>query len=437
VHTRPTHYTRRDFARLLTISGAAALLPTSAAARRDPRSAFALAPGPLPQAPAQPDEKFWQAVRAQFLVPRDLAFLNAANLCPAPLPVVEAMDASLRRYEANPSPDARSSLMQRREDARRRLADALRVTPEEIVITRNTTEANNFVSSGLPLGPGDEVVVWADNHPSNLTAWRTKAQRFGFSVVTVPVPPAHPGAEGYVDLFSRAFTPRTRLVAITHVSSNSGDLLPAAEICAVARARGVLSLVDGAQAFGVLDVDLGTMQPDFYTGSMHKWPCGPKETGLLFARRAVHDRLHPSVVGLYGGQVGLSRTFEACGQRDDASIAAVDEGLKFQERIGRKAIEERSRQLARAFMDGLRAVPGVRLWTSDDPTRHAAIVIFQAGSLDPRKLGAALSTDERIVCTSRGGAQNPGLRVSPHFYNTMEDVERTIHAIRRRLASGL
>jgi selenocysteine lyase/cysteine desulfurase len=237
-----------------------------------------------------------------------------------------------------------------------------------------------------------------------------------------------------VDLFTKAFTPRTKVVAITHVSSNSGDLLPATEICAAARARNVLSLVDGAQSFGVIDIDLSKMQPDFYTGSVHKWPCGPKEKGLLFVRRDVHDRLHPSVVGLYGGQVGLSRTFEACGQRDDASIAALVEALKFQGGIGRGVIEARSRQLAKAFMDGLRALPGVKLWTDPTPAHSCAIVIFQPGAADPRQLGTALQK-ERVVCTARAGQFNPGLRLAPHFYNTMEDIERTVAAVKKHLAA--
>jgi selenocysteine lyase/cysteine desulfurase len=211
------------------------------------------------------------------------------------------------------------------------------------------------------------VTVWADNHLSNLNAWRMKGARFGFTVVAVPIPPAHPGGDGYVDLFTKAFTPRTRLVAVTHVSSNSGDLLPVSEICAAARSRGILSLVDGAQAFGVLDVDLGAMKPDFYTGSMHKWPCGPKEKGLLYVNKAVHDRIHPSLVGVYAGAVGISRTLETHGQRDDASVAAVTDALKFQGSIGRAVIEKRSRQLAQALMDGLRKLNGVKLWT--DPAR--------------------------------------------------------------------
>ena len=421
---------RREFARLAALAGSAAVFPGA--------SAFDLHAAPLRPTPAAPDENFWRDVRAKFLVPRDVAFLNAANLCPTSLPVLDALDRAARAYETNPSPEARSTLMANgREAARKMLAEALRVTPEEIVITRNTTESNNTISSGLDLKAGDEVVVWADNHPSNLNAWRQKAARFGFTVVSVPVPPTHPGADGYVDLFTRAFTPRTRLVAVTHVSSNSGDLLPVAEICAAARSRGILSLVDGAQAFGVLHLNLAAMQPDFYTGSMHKWPCGPKEKGLLYVRQSAQERLHPSVVGVYGGAVGISRTFETHGQRDDVAIAAVTEGLKLQGTIGRAAVEARSRQLAQAVIEKLGRVDGVKLWTSRDPARSAAIVIFQPGSLDPRKLNAALAQNDKIVVTARTGDHNPGLRIAPHFYNTMDDIDRVVGAIGKYLKSGV
>ena len=421
---------RRDFTRLVAATGAAAAWPW-----RDGQGYAIddLTSAPLPQTPQVPDETYWASVRSRFLLPRDVVFLNAANLCPASLASVEALERHTRKYEADPSPAFRSTLTQLREDARSHLAAAMRVTPEEIVFTRNTTEANNFVSSGLSLGPGDEVVVWADNHPSNLNAWRTKATRFGFTVVTVPVPAGHPGTEGYVDLFTKAMTPRTKVVAMTHVSSNSGDLLPAAEIVAAARSRGVLSLVDGAQTFGVLDVDLGRMKPDFYTGSMHKWPCGPKEKGVLYVRREIQDRLQPSVVGLYGGQVGLSRTFEACGQRDDAGFATVLDALKFQSGIGRATIEARSRGLAERLMRGLEALPGVKFWTSTDPTRRAAIVIFQPGKANPAQLGQMLAERHKIVATTRGGQQNPGLRMSPHFYNSLEEIDRTIAAVKTAL----
>jgi selenocysteine lyase/cysteine desulfurase len=169
---------------------------------------------------------------------------------------------------------------------------------------------------------------------------------------------------------------------------------------------------------------------------MHKWPCGPKEKGMLFASAAVHARIFPSVVGVYGGQVGLSRTFEACGQRDDASIAAVPAALKFQNTIGAAVIEKRSRELAGALMKGLVALPGVKLWTDPAPAHSAAIVIFQPGSLDVRRLGTAL-TAQKIIATTRTGQTNPGLRMSPHFFNTMEDIDRAVAAIKTHLANGV
>ncbi len=430
---------RRDFARLLALGGSSAFVSRDAFAKQATSlQAMGFSAAPLPRTPAEPDEKFWGEVRSRFLVPRDIGFLNAANLCPTSLPAIEAMEKNLRHYEMNPSPEVRTVLIHAREDARNLLAEALRVTPEEIVLTRNTTEGNNFVSSGLTLGPGDEVVVWADNHPSNLGAWTTKAKRFGFTVVTVPVPPTHPGTQGYVDLFAKAFTLRTKLVAISHVSSNSGDLLPATEICQMARERNVLSLVDGAQAFGILDLDLGTMKPDFYTGSMHKWPCGPKEKGMFYVNKAVQEKLQPTIIGVYGGAVGISKTFENEGQRDDASIAAVVEALTFQGSVGRAAIEKRARGLANHFVTELSKVSGVKLHTHADPERRAAIVILQPGSLDPRKLVTALAEKDKIVVTGRNNAQDrPGIRLAPHFYNTMEEVDRTIGTIKRYIANGV
>ncbi|HEY6826926.1 MAG TPA: aminotransferase class V-fold PLP-dependent enzyme [Gemmatimonadaceae bacterium] len=432
-----TSISRRDFARFVALSGTATLLPTRAFADQEALEALGFSGRPLPPTPAEPDEKFWRDVRSRFLIPRDLAFLNAANLCPMSLPVIEAIEKNTRDYEIDPSPEVRSILLHAREGARKLLADALRVTADELVLTRNTTEGNNFVSSGLTLGAGDEVVVSADNHPSNLAAWRQKAARFGFSVVTVPTPARHPGADGYVDSFVKVFTPRTKVLAVTYVSSNSGDVLPVAALCRAAREHGVLSLVDGAQAFGVIDVNLADVKPDFFTGSMHKWPCGPKEKGVLYVNKTVQDRLAPTIYGVYGGASGISRTFEAEGQRDDASIAAVVTALEFQGAIGRDVIERRARSLAQHLMRELQKLDGVHLWTDSSPDRSAQIVIFKPGSLDPRKLGDAL-TKERIVVTVRGAnGSNPGLRASPHFYNTMDDIDRFVGTIGKYLRTGV
>ena len=419
---------RREFARVFAAGGSAALFALRAHAWAE--AAFA-------PAPAAADEKYWSGIRDGFVMPQGYACLNAANLCPSPARVLDSYFGSTRSVDGDPSSQNRQKTRVGREAARRALATALRVTPEEIVITRNTSESNNFVSSGLDLKSGDEVVVFSDNHPSNLNAWRQKAERFGFTVRMVQQVNPHPGAEHYVEAFKRELTPRTRVVAITHVTASVGDLMPAREICAIAREHAALSIVDGAQSFGVLDVDLSDMKPDFFTGSAHKWPCGPKECGLLYVNAAVHNRIKPSIVSLYPGEVGISRTMEAFGQRDEPAIVGFGEALAIQAHIGRPAIEARARELAQMLMDGLKQIDGVTVWTHRDPDRSAGIVSFQAGSLDVRKLHQALYEQDKIACATRGGTDRPGLRFSPHFYNLHADVERAVSAVKRYVKQGL
>lgn len=423
--------TRRDFARLFAVGGSAALVADTAWAREAPP-----APDLHPGGPAA-GEPFWASVRAQFVMPPELGVLNAANLCPASRPVLEALTRETEKVDHDPSPQNRAHLGEAKEATRRAVARFLRVTPEEIVLTRNTSEANNMVSSGLDLKAGDEVVIFEDNHPSNHKAWTEKAKRFGFTVKVIPQKNPHPGPQYYLDAYAKAITPATKVITFTHLSSTVGDLFPAKELCALARERGVLSLVDGAQSFGLLDVDLAAMSPDFYTGSAHKWPCGARECGVLYVNQRAQARLWPSIYSAYEGAVGLSKTFEGFGQRDEATMIAFGEALAFQEKVGRAAIEARSRALTQQLLAGLRTIDGLTVWTSPVPERAAAVVSFQPGSLDRNKLAAALYERDRIAITTRGGSDRAGLRVSPHFYNTPQEVDRLLAGLSRAMKSGV
>ena len=420
---------RRDFSRLFLAGGSAALFAHPAWAQS--------ARPALPAAGAAAGESFWKAVRAQFVMPPDLAVMNAANLCPASAPALHALTRETEDVDRNPSPQNRARLSGAKENTRKALAEFLRVTPEEIVITRNTSESNNLVSNGLELKAGDEVVIFSDNHPSNNQAWQEKSKRFGFTVRVVEQKNPHPGAEYYVEAFTKALTPQTKVLAFTHFTNTVGDLFPAKEICAAARARGVLTLLDGAQTFGLFDVNLRDIDPDFYSGSAHKWPCGARECGVLFVNARVHDRVWPSSYSAYPGAVGISRRLEAFGQRDEATMIAFAEALKFQTTVGRQAIEQRSKALAQQLLAGLRTLDGFKSFTSFEPDRTGAVVTFSPGSLDMRKLVAALYENDKIAVTTGGGAGRNGVRVSPHFYNTPEEIDRLLGALTRYGRSSL
>ena len=422
---------RRDFARLFALGGSAALFADPVWAKEYGQANNGT------RALSGTGEAFWKSVRAQFVMPPDLGVLNAANLCPASRPVLEALKRETDSVDKDPSAQNRARLSGEKENTRKALAAFLRVTPEEIVITRNTSEANNMISSGLDLKAGDEVIVFADNHPSNLTAWNEKAKRFGYTVITIPQKNPHPGMEHYLDAYKKAITPRTKLLSFTHLSSSVGDLFPAKELCALAREHNVLSLVDGAQSFGLLDVNIADMSPDFYTGSAHKWPCGARECGVLYINTRVHKQIWPSIYSAYPGAVGISRTFESFGQRDEATMIAFRTALEFQTTVGRDKIEQRSRALTQQLIAGLSKLPEVKVWTSPNPALNAAVVSFQAGSLNSQKLGAALYQNEKIGTAGRGGGDRGGLRASPHFYNTPEEIDRLVSAVGKYLKSGV
>ena len=418
---------RRDFARLFAFGGSAALLGHP--------SLEGFRPGPLSNSSLRPLVD-WNHVRAQFLMPPDVSVLNAANLCPSPARILEEVVEYTERLNREPVPSYRSQIGGSKERTRELLADFLGVTREEILITRNTSEGNNWISNGLDLGPGDEVLIFSDNHPSNNRAWKAKGERYGYTVKEVAQVNPHPGFEYYLEAFERAITPNTRVITFMHLSNTAGDLFPAKELCALARGRGIISMVDGAQSFGLMDVDLSEIQPDFYTGSAHKWPCGPKETGVLFVNARVQDRFWPSSYSAYPGRTGISRTHEGMGQRDTPALRAFGTQIEFLQSIGQSEIEARSRELASQLIEGLNAIDGVHMWTAAEPELRAAVVTFRPGELDPRQVIGALEEDG-IVAASRGGSDRGGIRFSPHFYNMEVDIERGIDAIGRYMRRGL
>jgi selenocysteine lyase/cysteine desulfurase len=363
--------------------------------------------------------------------------MNAANLCPSLVPVVETQERLTRDMDRDPSFPNRVKLGEGKEFTRKLLAEFLGVSADEIVLTRNTSEGNNLVSSGIDLKASDEVLLFSDNHPSNLDAWKTKARRFGFTVRVIEQINPHPGDSYYLEAVAKQLTERTRVLGFTHLTSTVGDLMPARELCKMARERGVLTLVDGAQSLGLIDVNLAAMQPDFYTSSAHKWPCGPKEVGVLYINKTVQSRIWPSIVSAFPGATGISKSFESFGQRDEPAIMAFGEALKFQTKIGRKVIEARSRELAQALIHGLQKIDGVQLWTSNDPKRSHSIVSFRPGNLDIPKLAAALYEKDRLAGAPRLGADRGGLRFSPHYYNLHSEVDRALAAVSRYMARGV
>ena len=374
-------------------------------------------------------EPLWDDVRRQFSFREEAVPMNAANLCPSARVVADRVAELTRDVDVDCSSPNRRKFGALLEESRAQVARQLRVTADEVALVRNTSEANNIINNGLPLGPGDEVVLWDQNHPTNNVAWEVRGARFGITVTKVSTPAAPTGVDELVGVFERALTPRTRVLALTHISNTTGVRLPIRELCAIARRRGIYVHLDGAQSWGVLDLNLRELGCDSYAASAHKWFCGPREVGLLFVRAEHVDTIWAGVIGAsWGGQVEPrpdgARKFESFGQRDDAALAAIGIGVEFHDRIGLARTEARVVDLATRLKTGLRDA-GYDLVTPMAPALSGGVCIAAVDAESRRRIVAGLYEEHGIA-----GATTGGLRLSPHLYNTHAHIARAVEGAR-------
>jgi len=394
---------------------------------------------PLPTTPVAPplpvdafsaprDEAWWEMVRAQFSFTEERVPMNAANLCPSPRSVAARVEELTRDIDRDCSFNNRAKFRGLTEQSRADVAAQLGVSPDEIAIVRNTSEANNTVNNGVDLRAGDEVVLWDQNHPTNNVAWDVRAARFGITVKRVSVPRHPASAQELIDPFVAALTDRTRVLSLTHVSNVSGIRLPVRELVEAARPRGIHVHVDGAQSWGALDVDLRALGCDSYSASAHKWYMGPKEAGLLYVREDRIPEVWPNIVAPGWGNdadpdVRGARKFESLGQRDDACLAAVGTTAELHTTVGGAETEARVAELATQLKEGL-AELGMTLVTPMEPELSGGVCIIEV----PGDRGTAL----RRLYEEHGiaGAGTGGLRLCPHVYNTREHVARAIEGVK-------
>jgi len=374
------------------------------------------------------DERFWGLVKGQFMIREGLIMLNAANLCPSPLSVQKKLFELTKDVDSDPSFTNRAKFAGIKEDVREGIAKYVNAEPDEIALVRNTSEGNNIVINGLRLGKGDEVVYWDQNHPTANIAWDVRAERYGYRVVRVQTPENPKDSEDLMRPFEQAITSRTKALCFSHVSNVSGIRLPARELCQLARSKGILTLVDGAQTFGTYPLFLHEIGCDFYTASSHKWFCGPREMGILYVRRDRSDSLYPSIVGVgwEGARNSGAKKFETLGQQAVARFGAMQEAIQFHNTLGMLRISSRARKLADAVRDGVKKrIPNAQFITPEKHQRSWAVVIFHIPGVDTSSVLESLYRKYNVGCAVMGS----NIRFSPHFYNTLEDIDKAVYAV--------
>lgn len=412
---------------------ATALLPR----RPRPETGTAAPRGGWPPAVFQDDEAYWRTLRREFLMPADEAFFNTGTLGSSPRVVIDAVarhmtqvDATIAHWDYRPEhPDYFTGYRPELE-LREKIAALVGATAEEIALTQNATFGANYVANGLDLHPGDEVILTNQEHVGCESPWQLKAKRYGVYVkkVTISVPPQSP--EQLIDLYVNATTPQTRVWAIPHLTSALAIRFPVNAMCRLARERGILTVVDGAQCCGHLQLNLGEMGCDTYFSSPHKWLLAPQGCGFLYVNRERLPRLWATIAsGQWDNYHDGAYRLMQIGTGNLSVLKGYEAAIEFHNRIGPARVERRIIGLADRLRAGLRQIPQVRINSPQHPELVTATTVWSLAGYGAPELMDQLWARAKIRCRSMGDPW--GVRQCCHIYNSPEEVGRTIETVRR------
>jgi len=383
------------------------------------------------------DQDLWDAVRQAFLIPDDRVYLNVGTLGPQPSVVVDAVCEHTRRVATTFPPGIDWDSL------KARLGAFIGCDPAGLVFPRNTTEGMNFVANGLELNNGDEILTTDHEHIGGLCPWQLVAKRRGLVLRQLKLPVPARSADAIVAIFRDAITPVTRVISVSHVTFTTGLVMPVADIVRLCRQHGIIAVVDGAHPPGMMRIDVNALDPDFYASSPHKWLLAPQGTGFLWMREEWRTRLWPTLAsGDWDDTTLGAQRFNHLGTFDESRLAGLDAALRFQEAIGIDRIEARSRELRRRLIERLAGNPRIHIVSPTDDLLGAGMVSFHVDGMASLELQKRLSDIEadgrRVSVRTRviGEYDYGWMRLSPHIYNTVGEIDLVAGLIGRLAAGG-
>ena len=420
---------RRTFVASLT--GAAATLGVLTRSGHAAREAFDAYERELSKAT---NGKRWKLIRDSLTLEPGLVHLNTGSLGAMPRPVQEGLVRFIRELEQHPPSQTWGKMGQMAEVVREHAANFIGAEKDELAITGNTTEGMNMVASGLRLKPGDEVLTTNHEHAGGLSCWEYLAKQNGVRIVQIEMPVPVRDRAQFMELVEQHITKRTRVCSFSHVDTLTGMQLPLHEISQILRPRGILLVCDGAQAPGMLNINVKDLGVDTYASSSHKWMLAPKGSGLLYIRREVQDRVQP--IGLHAGFGVYSAS---SGTRNIPQVLAHGLAMDFHNAIGRDQVERRCRELCSDLRGRLQKLKWLDAMTPAEEALSSGMVTFHLKKGNSAEVVRKIEAENKIVLkavpATRIADSNlqskdyNAIRFSTHVYNSEADIKRVVKAL--------
>lgn len=379
--------------------------------------------------PPPANDRDWFRLAETFPVDRRVINFNHAGVGTCPAAVTDAVVRRTREGE-QAAPDTIFSYAPRLEPVRRGLAAMLACDAEEVAITRNATESLNAVLLGIPLRAGDEVLTTTLDYWAMLDALEQRAARDGVVVRKLRIPTPCDDLARITEIFERAFTPRTKLILISHPINLNGQMMPVRALSDLAHSRGAEVVVDAAQSFALTGYKIADLGCDYLGTSLHKWLQAPKGTGLLYVRRDKIEKTWPLFAAGSTRRRDDIRKFELYGTWPE-TILALEDALAFHQSLGGAAKEARHRELTRRWINATKGVKGLRFHTPLEPHASCGITCVELEGIATPALRQWLRQERRIVTmdVTRRTEEFAGVRISPGLSNTPAEIDALVAAL--------
>ena len=369
---------------------------------------------------------------SEYLFEPGMNYLNTAALGPTPRSVLDKVLKSWYELELNPVMMAygNGAVHMATDEARKQLAALIKCDADELLLTRSATEAMNSLALGVELNRGDRVLTTSVEHEGGLNGWEHLRRRRGVEMDTISIPLGDFDTKAIIARFEKATTDRTKVISVSHVVSSTGLRMPIAEIVEFAKSRGILSVIDGAQAVGGIDVDVRKLGCDAYVGTGHKWLMGPKGTGFVYINNDKRSLIQP-----VQREDGVRFVVGSTGVGSLPLIVGLGAACETMGKLGMSSVEKRVIELRDRAYEGLTKVSKIQLVSPPPGPLTSALVSYKLpDSIGGNVFRELLQKKYRIVLKVIPKKQFNGNRISPHIFNTEKDIDAVIKAIRTELS---
>ena len=379
------------------------------------------------------DDQFWNQIRTQYMLKPDYINLENGFYNFIPQPTLEKYIQHIRDINYQGSYYMRTVQRDNKKRMAAKLAAVAGCSPEELIITRNTTESLDLIIAGQDWKAGDEALMAIQDYGSMLDMFEQVSKRYGVVLHKVSIPNLPASDEEIVSLYEKAITPKTKLLMVPHMVNITGQILPVRKICDMAHSKGVEVMVDGAHAFAHIQYKISELDCDYYGTSLHKWMSVPLGAGFLFVKKEKIAKTWP-LIGDGTKDLSDIRRLNHIGTHACATDLTIEDAIDFYNMIGAERKEKRLRYIQQYWTSRVKNVPKIIINTPTDDKRSCGIANVGIAGMTPADLAKRLMDEHKIFTVAIDTANVHGCRITPNVYTSLEELDAFVAALKKLAA---